>query len=416
VKRLLLTTLLAATAGADDAPRFERPIVLAGPGRVALPLDREVYAEARSDLADLRVLDDTGRTVPFVVDRDPAEPGAPLRPELLNRGFRAGESASVTLDFGEAKRKSALHVSLSGDNFRRRVVVEGSADGRAYSTLVDDAWLFAIPGAPPTRFERVTLPAGDQRFLRLSVHHGPDDPRRIEILDVSAEGPVERLTEGMTLAVPLRRAERALDAETLLTLDLPGPRHPFREIALDVATPSFLRSVAVEAQRIPAAGASRGEPAAPGLDWTPLADGVLYRYESGGRLYACTRLAVSGRERRVRLRIRNRDDAPLDIRGASLVVPRERLLFEAGPGRQYRLVYGAARASAPSFDLARTLGDPVAWSASAQPGRLSPPLRTGAAPLAQPPWTERHPALLWAGLVLVTLALGGLTWRALRGA
>jgi hypothetical protein len=32
------------------------------------------------------------------------------------------------------------------------------------------------------------------------------------------------------------------------------------------------------------------------------------------------------------------------------------------------------------------------------------------------PWTERHPALLWAGLVSVVAALAAVTWRALRAA
>jgi hypothetical protein len=30
------------------------------------------------------------------------------------------------------------------------------------------------------------------------------------------------------------------------------------------------------------------------------------------------------------------------------------------------------------------------------------------------PWTERHPSLLWGGLLAVVVALGGLTWRALH--
>lgn len=411
-----LAALLVLAAGAQDAPRFEREVAVQGAGRVSVLLDREVYAEARLDLADVRVLDDAGRLVPFFLDRAAEAPAAPLRPQLLNRAFVAGESASVVLDFGEKRRKSALAVTTSGDNFRRRAVVEGSDDGRSYATLVDDAWLFAIPGQPPARYERIELPEGDQRFLRLNVHRAPEDPRRIEIVDVAAFGPVERRDAGALLKLPVRRFERPEERETLLVLDLPGPRHPFREIVLEVGTPSFVRSVAVEAQHIPHASGRR-EPAAPGLDWTPLGDGVVYRYESGGRRHECLRLGVAGRERRIRLRIRNRDDAPLEVVGASVVVPRERVLFEAAPGRRYRLAYGADRATPPGFDLERTVGDPGAWAASAQVGILGPPARTqDVSPETLPPWTERHPALLWTGLVLVTLALGGLTWRALRGA
>lgn len=391
---------LLALAG-SDGPAFERPIAISGPGRVVVDLDRDVYAGARADLGDIRVVDDTGRSAPFVIDRDAPTPPAPLHPVVLNRGFVAGRSATATLDFGRKVRKSALRVRLPGENFRRRVEVEGSDDGRRFATLLDDAWLFAIPGA--ARYEAVALPDGDHRFLRLTVHHGPDDPRRIEIEDVTAEGGRAPAPAGVRLAVPMRAIRRERERDTLVVLDLPSPRHPFRAVELDVATPSFLRSVVVEAQRVP-------------LDWVAIGDGVVYRYESGGRRYEQTRLEISGRERRIRLRVRDLDDAPLEVRGASVVVPRERVLFQAQPGRVYRLAYGSEKTPAPSFDLQRTMGSREAWAAHAQEGQLGQPQRTSGAPASALPWTERHPALLWTGLVVVALLLGAVTWRALREA
>jgi len=113
------------------------------------------------------------------------------------------------------------------------------------------------------------------------------------------------------------------------------------------------------------------------------------------------------------VRRHNRDDQPLPITGATIVVPIERVLFEAQPGRNYRLQYGDAGGVAPSFDLTRTAGDPAAWGASASVAGLGP-----ARPLAPGqdarPWTERHPRLLWIGLLAVVAALGSVTWRALR--
>ncbi|HET7293789.1 MAG TPA: DUF3999 family protein [Vicinamibacteria bacterium] len=393
---------LALALAAADQPTVERPIAVDGPGRVAVALDRDVYAGARVDLGDLRVVDDAGQRVPFVIDRDAPEPLQPLRPAVLNRAFVPGSSVLATLDFGEKVRKSALRLSLPGDNFRRRVEVQGSDDGRDFTTLVDDAWVFAIPGA--ARYERVALPQGDHRYLRVVVHRGPDDPRRLDVGEVTAEGGrVEAPPAGSTVPVAMRQVQRERERDTLLILDLPGPRHPFQAVEIDVSTPSFVRSVVVEAQRVP-------------LDWVAIGHGVLYRYESGGRLYEQTRLDVTGRERRIRLRIRNLDDAPLDVRAARITVPRERVLFEARPGRAYFLSYGDATASAPSFDLQRTMGSPRAWATGAQEGKLRQPQRISGAQAETRPWTERHPALLWAGLVVVALLLGAVTWRALREA
>jgi hypothetical protein len=96
------------------------------------------------------------------------------------------------------------------------------------------------------------------------------------------------------------------------------------------------------------------------------------------------------------------------------MVPVERLAFEARPGAPYVLSYGDPTLSPPVYDLARTAGDPALFAARAADAEvLAPRLVASPAP-APPPWTERHPAVLWAGLVVVVGALGAVTWRALK--
>ena len=64
----------------------------------------------------------------------------------------------------------------------------------------------------------------------------------------------------------------------------------------------------------------------------------------------CLRVAVSGRERVLRVVLRDGDDRPLAVTGATVAVPVERLLFEAEPGRSYRLTYGQPHQAPPFFD------------------------------------------------------------------
>jgi hypothetical protein len=125
---------------------------------------------------------------------------------------------------------------------------------------------------------------------------------------------------------------------------------------------------------------------------------------------------VRGRERSLRLRVRNRDDRPLRVRGVVAGVPVERLLFEAAAPGTYRLTYGSADRPAPVYDLARTSRDLEAWAEGARPGNLGPVRRTASPAVEGLPWTERHPTLLWTGLLAVVVALGGLTLAALRRA
>jgi len=106
-----------------------------------------------------------------------------------------------------------------------------------------------------------------------------------------------------------------------------------------------------------------------------LGEGCVYRYDDAGRRLESLRIDVTGRERILRLRIRNGDDRPLRLGRIQVVAPVERVLFEAAAGESYQLAYGAEVLGPPSFDLARTLGDPDAWAASAKPARLAEAVR-----------------------------------------
>lgn len=407
-----LATLLTLAAASPPPPAVEREIEAPAGARVAVALDRDVYDVARPDLGDLRVVSADGSPVPFLLERGlTANAWERSAPRILNRGYVRGQSETATLDFGGRSWKSDLSLSLAGENFRRRVVVEASEDAVSWTTVVDDAYVFAVPGPSPARFEQVPLPENDARFLRLTIHHGDGDSERLEIRGVTARTASRRAPQAMPISTRLARHEDPDRHETLVTLDLGARNIPFQRIDVDVANGRFLRGVLLEGRRDP-------RPPRPGespqpVSWIPLGEGCLYRYDEKGRRSEALSLAVSGRERAIRLRIRNRDDRPLEIRGVTVLAPVERLLFEPVEGRRYRLTYGSPHLPAPSYDLSRTVEDVGAWAASASPGRLGEPVRRGVA-AARVAWTERHPVLLWAGLLVVVTGLGALTWRAMR--
>jgi hypothetical protein len=407
----LAAAFLAAAAATAASPAFEREVAVDAPGRVAVRLDREVYEAARPDLGDLRVLDASGRLVPFLIDRGASVAhAAGRRPQRRNFGWTARGEATADFDFGGPAPKSRLRLRLSGDNFRRAVSVAGSADGREWTTLVDQAWVFAVPGEDPARYETIELPPNDFALLRVRVRPGPDERGRVSIEDAWMPGEVLRPAREEAVEPRLARAEDAERHETWLTLDLGAAHQPFHAVELEIGDGRFFREALVEARREDPARDGR-----PGsVSWTPIGRGALYRLGDRPRPAERTRLAVSGRERVLRVRLLNRDDRPLDVRAVRVWAPVERVVFEAGRGSEYRLVYGSAD-RAPEFDLARTVDDVAAWAAGASEAGLGPPRKRAAAAGGDAPWTDRHPAVLWTGLVAVVAALGALTWRAVRG-
>jgi hypothetical protein len=326
---------------------------------------------------------------------------------MRNRGQRPDRSATAVLDFGARVDKDCVVLGLNGGNFRRRVRVEGSDDGESWTTLVEEAWVFAVPGPSPARYEAVALPRNDFPLLRVTVHPGPRERMRLEILEarVPAGGPRGR--REATVEPGWSRAAEARPGETWLTLDLGARHQPFEAVVLEVEDDRFFREVRTEVRR-DVGRVPRDGPGPPPL-WDPLGRDVVFRLETDGDVRAKTRIDARGRSRGLRVRIRNGDDRPLQLEGVQVRVPVERVIFEAEPGGAYRLAYGSADLPAPEYDLARTLDeDPEATRAE-----LGPPVRRhfDADVL---PWSERHPVLLWVGLLAVVAALALVTWRALR--
>ena len=405
----MVTATGAVALAASSPPVYERPIEVAAPGRVSVRLDRDVYEAARPDLGDLRVLDERGRDVPYVIDRAERLGLPEARPGIRNRGWSADGVATAVLDFGRRLGKRRLQLRLSGDNFRRRVAVEGGDDGAAWVTLVDEAWVFAVPGKEPARYETVDLPENDFPLLRVAVHPAPDEKGRPAIDGAWVPGDDRPPGREERLVARWSEAQDPKARETWLTLQLGARHQPFDAVELDVADERFFREARVEA---------RHEPRAPGgaLAWEEIGRGALYRLEHENRRRECLRIEARGRERVLRVRVRNLDDRPLQVRGVALRVPVERLLFEAERPGLYRLTYGSPDRRTPSYDLARTAGDLATWADATPAVRMGPPRRLTAGQEEDRPWTERHPSLLWGGLLAIVVALGALTYGALRRA
>jgi hypothetical protein len=109
--------------------------------------------------------------------------------------------------------------------------------------------------------------------------------------------------------------------------------------------------------------------------------------------------------------IENGDDPPLDVTSVQLEMAERQLCFEAAAGASYTLYYGDPALSAPHYDYA-TLFAPEKDAAQATLGPEQRNPEYEARP-DQRPFTERHPGLLWAALILVIVVLG---WVALRTA
>jgi len=357
----------AAAAGVDrHAFRYERTLTARGAGPIELEPDGPLYAHSAPGFADLRVLDSSGRQVPW---RPLPEPSAapPRAVDVLDSG-RRGREVTALLDLGPGRRvHDRVELDLPGRGFVGRVTVLGSDDRRSFTRL-STTTVYDLAGARTARSTTVLFPRSDFRYLLLRGRGIP----RIAGATVAASPPGARLR-----SVPATVRIRNRGDATLVTLDLGWRGVPVDELRITASTPRYDRAVE-------GAGAY----------------GRIARLGS----VRVGRLPVEAEGRFVRLRIENGDDEPLrGLRVVALARPRTLLVEDGHPG-PLTVLYGA-RIGPPSYDYAllpRTALDLPA----ARRGGLAPEGRNPAFELRDTrSFARRHPALIEAALAAAAAVL-----------
>jgi hypothetical protein len=151
--------------------------------------------------------------------------------------------------------------------------------------------------------------------------------------------------------------------------------------------------------------------------WQQIASGTIHRFSAAGNVDESLtfEFPASSGYRYVRVRIENRDDAPLTFEGAAFGRLVERVTFRPEVGGTYSVYVGNAEARRPSYDLAR-FADVLRAEGlrEAEVGDI-------AVDLPQPeaetlPWSERHAWMLWVALVAIGCVLGLLVWHQVKEA
>jgi hypothetical protein len=194
--------------------------------------------------------------------------------------------------------------------------------------------------------------------------------------------------------------ENGSDSLTRWTMDFVGGHIPVSRFTFESSQPEFYRAVRILTS-------------SDGKEWHFVGGGEIHRYVFNG--VSQESLGVPGSEdwrpRHWRVEVLNANDAPLSDVRLYVLMAKRFVLFHAAAGRSYRMVYGNARATAPDYDLVRTLQIPAAETMG-QPSLGTEELTSNY--LDPSPFTERHSNLLWVALGLAVILLGYAAVRALR--
>ena len=332
----------------------------------------------KDSFEDLRVLDDDGESVPFLIQVERESRTRKSRKTWTANNPTArpleddGLEILIVLD-EDAPVPDGIRLVSPLRNFEQRVRVYSSKDGNAWEPLGDESVIFDYSRYMDVRSDSVAFAASDQRHFRVVIDaatsgqesrlleltrrlRGSEEaervekitvdrrPFRIERIEFWKEEQEERWAGDKTKAYPItnfRIEENPEDQQTIVFVET--PRAPLTAIQLETSTRNFSRRVNVANEE------TRGKQS----NWQTLSDEVLSRIDF--RDLQRQELEISFPEARretYRVVIHNRDSPPLQITGMQTEGPVYQLLFLASQGNGYRLVYGSETAESPHYDTA----------------------------------------------------------------
>ena len=430
----LLFTIVLGICFADRSPgegikienwSFMAPIESRDRGLLGVDqfaLSPEVLNAALPDLRDLRVVARGTEEIGYVLKSTRGSiHRIPLEVMIYNRTYIPGKQSSVTVDFGQKVLKNRVKVETGGTNFKRRVRIEGSDDGRNWQMVRDGAFLFRVQDSADkgVRFEEneTEFPDNDFRYLKITVFNESGDKSVVDMKDVTAWRLVRIIPESVD--VPIRNVNRAeKNRTTEIKLDLGYRNLRLYELKLAFSDDNFFRRVRVLGRNRQTRVVRTKAEDAPHRErtvkekWKNIRSGTVFRFSTDGSHQESPAISLSGGNYRYLLvRILNRDDPPLRFLAATVTRRVNYVEFAPKVPDGYTVYVGNPEARRPSYDIGHYIGRLRDQGVSRVAlGKLVPnPLHKAA---ERPvPWSERHRGIIWIALLAMVAVLGILIYR-----
>ncbi len=379
-----------------DASRPIETRRTAQPMLVAFALPVAVYGSAQPGLADVRIVDDTGKEVPYVIDAQEARPLAVWSDaRIFDTGFVPGQYTQVVADVGDGRAPHNLLeilASAADGDFFNWAAVDASDDGRNWRIVRDRAPIFRFEADGIKGQLQVSFPETHSRFLRVRILDGR---RPFGIDGVSVSNEVETKTSRSIVAAHAIPNSRAPAQKSWWDADTGINNAPVSAVGFSASQSAFHRLVTVSSS-------------ADGESWDDEAQAYIYRDNGSSQMLV---EVPSGQARYWRVTVFNRNDAPIQGLSIHLLTIPQYVVFRQEPGRSYRLVYGNSRAQAPEYDFATLT---TREQRDAAPRVAVGAESSNAAYLSPEPWTERHAWILWAALLAAVIVVAALAIRSMR--
>ena len=329
----------AAAANLPSDWQHEQSFDVSTTGLVKISLPVETLDAARPALEDLRLYDDVGNEVPYLIER----PAPIAKVVQAAKSFQVSLSANttvITLETGLTRSLNGVTLESPAMNFIKALRVESSDDGKRWQILAQGQPIFRQPyGASHLQ---ISFPAGVSKWLRLTV----DDERSQPIPFTGALVHAATGEPAPGELIPVTISERDENpGETRLALNLGAANLNVASVQIETAEPLFMRQVSIAIPQI----------SEDSIREQTIGQGGVYRVAVEGQTPSenlSVPLENLVRSRELILLIKNGDSPPLTISAVRVERRPVYLVFLARQPGAYHLLTGNNHCAAPSYDLA----------------------------------------------------------------
>ncbi len=406
--------------------KYQRPIALpaSASGQVCAELDADALAHAASRFAnDLRLFagPEASTEVPFALTESEVAPDDGRTAAVQNAALRDG---NIVFDLAMPSRAyTDVTLDLGARNFVGTATVTGQKSPGVEPVQLGVFTVFDLSAQHLAR--STTLALQESTFpllhvvLRLHTPAGAPVPGLSPAMVRGAEVPPSRETQTLYTTVAETSTIQQMGKRSIAVLRIPA--HVPVERVIFKLDPTFhanfLRPVEITARPDAAADSAATESINANISSETLPENAASAAPGGDPSRHLTIDAALGANLRgdatVEVDVQNGDAPPLPIRSINLAMRQRMICFDATPAEEpYTLRYGDAALPAPAYDYARL------FQPAAEPieGRLGPERPNPDWELRpdERPYSERHPELLWVGLLVAVSVLGGTAIESLK--
>lgn len=320
--------------------------------KISLPA--ETLNAARPGLEDLRLYDDVGNEIPYVIERPMPSPKVVQAAKSFSVSLNPANTV-ITLESGIAQPFDAVTLETPAPNFIKSVRVEDSTDGIRWAQLAQGRPIFRQRSGLANL--KISFPPTVSKWLRLTV----DDSRSAPVPFTSAQLHAVSGGSAPVETVPATISERdESPGQTRLAVNLGAANLDVAGVEIETAEPLFMRQIAVAVPQISDSAIHEQE----------IGRGSIYRVAVEGQkpsesLYVPLESPVPSRE--LVLLVKNADSPPLPVSSVQIERRPVYLVFLARDSGIFYLLTGNSHCGTPHYDLA-ALNMDLKSVAVSQPG------------------------------------------------